>query len=148
MLSKEGRTWTDGSDMSPNTPEYKKKYYQKNKALWQNWYKENKDKIIEAAKRWAREFPEKSRENNKKSRRKHSERVRVRQNEYKAKNKEMVHAHSVVNWAKKAGKIEVPAKCELCGIEGKRIEGHHMDYNKPLEITWLCCKCHSAERGG
>lgn len=39
------------------------------------------------------------------------------------------------------GKIKKPEKCECCGIASAQ-EMHHENYNKPLEITWLCKKCH------
>jgi ribosomal protein S27AE len=38
------------------------------------------------------------------------------------------------------GKL-VKEKCEVCGAE--KTQAHHDDYNKPLEIRWLCKKCHT-----
>jgi transcription elongation factor Elf1 len=30
--------------------------------------------------------------------------------------------------------------CQFCGI--KKVEAHHLDYSKPLDIIWLCSNCH------
>lgn len=37
------------------------------------------------------------------------------------------------------GKIE-KGLCITCG--DSNVEMHHSDYNKPIDITWLCRKCH------
>lgn len=34
--------------------------------------------------------------------------------------------------------------CEVCGSE-LRVNGHHEDYHKPLEVRWLCPMHHAAE---
>lgn len=34
-----------------------------------------------------------------------------------------------------------PQPCEQCGTE-ERVEMHHKNYDKPLEISWLCRPCH------
>ncbi|MHC4647806.1 MAG: hypothetical protein ACYTBJ_20275 [Planctomycetota bacterium] len=33
--------------------------------------------------------------------------------------------------------------CEKCGAEPT--EAHHEDYSKPLEVIWLCPRCHKRE---
>lgn len=50
-------------------------------------------------------------------------------------------AHSALSRAVKAGTINKPSVCCLCGCVG-RIEAHHHDYSKPLEVMWLCVSCH------
>lgn len=37
------------------------------------------------------------------------------------------------------GKVE-KGVCEVCGE--LEVQGHHNDYNKPLEVRWLCKKHH------
>jgi len=53
-------------------------------------------------------------------------------------------AHWTVGNAIRAGRLIRPDKC-ACG-RGFRIEGHHPDYSKPLEVEWLCAVCHKKTR--
>ena len=48
--------------------------------------------------------------------------------------------HAVTN-ALAAAKLVRPEACERCGTVG-RVEAHHPDYSKPLEVRWLCKSCH------
>ena len=57
-------------------------------------------------------------------------------------NKEKRAAHFLVNNAVRDGRLHKPDKCSSCGATG-RIEGHHEDYCKPLEVVWLCPQCHT-----
>lgn len=56
-------------------------------------------------------------------------------------------AYSEYNKALDHGVLVRPEQCSQCGVAG-RISGHHMDYTKPLEVVWLCHKCHRGEHKG
>jgi len=64
---------------------------------------------------------------------------------YKETNPEKIKAKDIVNNAIKAGKLSKPTECPRCGNSKNRIEGHHKDYSKPLEVEWLCQPCHLKE---
>lgn len=54
------------------------------------------------------------------------------------------NAHKVTESAIAAGVLKRPGKCSICGISGsvRRIEAHHDDYMKPLDVIWACTPCH------
>lgn len=53
---------------------------------------------------------------------------------------EKVRSRKALNYAVATGKI-IPQPCERCGAP--KAQGHHADYSKPLDVRWLCAKCHS-----
>jgi hypothetical protein len=69
---------------------------------------------------------------------------RARSAKWYAANKHKRAAHDKVSKALASGKLIKPASCQSCGINCGRLEGHHADYMKPLEVVWLCDPCHSA----
>lgn len=57
-----------------------------------------------------------------------------------AKNREKQRAHSLVRNALRKGTLQ-RQPCEQCGAT-ERVQAHHDDYAKPLEVRWLCLPCH------
>lgn len=51
-------------------------------------------------------------------------------------------ARHIVNEKIRKGEIVRPSKCSRCGKE-KFVYAHHNDYEKPLEVIWLCRGCHA-----
>ena len=52
-------------------------------------------------------------------------------------------ASNIVNKNIKNGSIIKSYICEICKIKDVLIHGHHDDYAYPLNVRWLCSKCHS-----
>ena len=53
-------------------------------------------------------------------------------------------ARWLVNEAVRGGGLRRPEVCESCWLPDRRLlHGHHEDYSRPLDVIWLCAKCHS-----
>ena len=68
--------------------------------------------------------------------------ARVRLKKWKARYPIRTSSHQKVYYALKVGKIVKSITCDECG-SFERMCGHHDDYNKPLEVRWLCQQCHT-----
>ncbi len=55
------------------------------------------------------------------------------------KNKDKILAHEKVKRALFNGTL-LRKSCEKCG--NSKSVAHHDDYSKPLEVRWLCARCH------
>ena len=117
-----------------NNPNYRKKYYEENKEKIdkrnKKWRLENPKKVKkwrlnnpEKIEKWTKENPEKFKECLKK---------------YRRNNPEKEKAQRLANKY-----IKIP-KNQLCEICKKKLtkDKHHPNYSKPLEVIFLCRKCH------
>lgn len=59
-------------------------------------------------------------------------------------NAEKRAAHVILGNAVRDKRVDKPDTCSRCGAGG-RIDGHHADYTRPLDVVWLCRSCHVAE---
>jgi hypothetical protein len=106
-------------------------------ARTRQWYAENPERV----RRWHLENPERLREHRKTWLKKNPEFRSQANKRYRTKHPQKIKAHMVLNYAVTSGKIIRPETCISCGAGG-RIEGHHPDYSKPLEVIWVCVPCH------
>lgn len=90
------------------------------------YYQEHKDEVYSVTKEWC-----------KNNRDKRSNAAKI----YSSKNPEKCTAHQIVRNAIKSGKL-IKGPCQICGST-KRINCHHPDYSKPLDIIFLCPIHHS-----
>lgn len=68
-------------------------------------------------------------------------RIRDRLAARKRKKGPAYKARRILHAAVRKGTIVRPLKCETCDKKIK-LTAHHEDYNKPLEVEWLCYECH------
>lgn len=108
------------------------------------FYSENTVEILENRKKYYRENIERFAEYTRKHQ-KNNKRFREYQNKYLI-NKRKTHdqkflARQIVQLALKGKMIFKPSKCTRC-VNTQKIEAHHEDYSKPLDILWVCFTCH------
>ena len=75
-------------------------------------------------------------------------RMGVANNFFRGSAPETGNAHNILEYAIRKGIVKQKERCENCKEIKKVKDGrtgvhaHHPDYNKPLEVNWLCQKCH------
>lgn len=88
-------------------------------------------------KEWRANNPDKVREIANKQHANHSEDRNEYNKQWRKDNPIKAKAHDAVRKARKEGLVNQP--CEVCG---EKAHGHHENYEKPLELTWLCPSHH------
>ena len=90
-------------------------------------YRKNREKKLAENKRYFESKPEARRSILKRYYERHPERFKARR---------------AVMIAVRSGKLVRPVECSRCDSE-KSIQAHHEDYSKPLDVIWVCQKCHT-----
>ena len=57
-------------------------------------------------------------------------------------------AYHAVRNAIKRGDLVRPTSCPDCGTTSSPIYAHHEDYGKPLDVRWMCARCHKRYHAG
>ena len=68
-------------------------------------------------------------------------RTRPRYWELRPDQRRRCNARSYAKVYLKRGKLVKPKRCERCE-RARRLQMHHHDYDKPLEVEFLCRPCH------
>lgn len=89
--------------------------------------------------KWRENNPELNCERSQEQSVKHRERNNSYSRKYSKNNRDKKRAQLIAYYAVKTGKL-IPQPCEVCG--NPRVEKHHDDYSKPLEVRWLCSMHH------
>ena len=74
----------------------------------------------------------------------HREKINERKRNQQHATPEAQRAHWAVKRALRSGRLVRPDTCSECGSEA-RLQAHHDDYSKQLDVRWLCSRCHGAE---
>lgn len=93
--------------------EEQKIWREKNPFYFKEYYKQNREIRLECNRRFLRNNPER------------------------------YEFYKIYNVAKRKGLLINPNQCQVCGVDNVKIFGHHFDYTKPLQVTWLCRNCHN-----
>jgi hypothetical protein len=61
---------------------------------------------------------------------------------YKDRFPNKTNAWNILKEAIRINKINKPNECSMCNKNNINIIGHHKDYDKPLDVIWVCEICH------
>jgi hypothetical protein len=130
--------------MTLTRSEISKRYDQSPKGrLWRKqWVEANKEHLAEYHSLWVKKNSEKAAKSVAKWRKENPEKFNAQMKRYREQNKEKFAAYRKFKRALKNGLLHRPANCEECGKKTKIDAHHHMGYDRPLDVLWLCRQCH------
>lgn len=107
------------------------------------WRRRNPGKVKAAKQKWGKTRdragdPQAARYNHEYGQR-NITRILQRQKQSREQDPRKERARDKARKALRSGKL-IRQPCEVCGSE--RVNAHHEDYDKPMDITWLCPKHH------
>ena len=110
-----------------------------------NWYENNRKKYLERKKRYREKHKDQIAEyyrkwyakNGRKRTKRQLENIKKWQKEHKKQVRVAGNTNSYIN----RHNVKRPTKCENCRKE-RKVVAHHPDYNRPLNVVWLCYSCH------
>jgi hypothetical protein len=107
-------------------------------------YEKHKEKIAKQRAEKSREAVEQEKNRKRQAEWRANNKTRVGKTvaRWKKKNPHKAACHTLILWALRTGVIKKPEACEECSAIGK-VEAHHTDYLKPLDVIWVCKGCHS-----
>jgi hypothetical protein len=140
--------------------EWREKNRDKVKQMRHELYLRTKERQNAQSKKWRAEHPREWRkyyrqwlanlspekkaeyaEKQKRYRHAHPEIYRNAARKYQENKPRQYWSNQLINAAVHLGILTRPDHCSQCGSR-KRIQAHHPDYSKPLEVVWLCATCH------
>lgn len=132
-------------ETKPLSDFYKGKY--ECKTCWgertRAWRAANAEAYGESNRRYRESHREKFRHHSAAYIRRHRDEVTERMRQIKEDKSAAAFAWRLVELAVRKGRLVRPSGCTRCGEVGP-VHGHHEDYERPLDVDWLCSPCHKA----
>lgn len=114
---------------------YMKMYYEEHREELKAYSKNRREEYPEYNKNWREEHPEERKEYYTRYNKEHPEKMK----RYREEHPEKVICQNAINSLIRSGKL-IRQPCSLCGKP--KAHAHHPDYNKPLDVIWLCQSHH------
>lgn len=89
-----------------------------------------------------RKWKQENRDRQKEYNQKYKKRIHQAEEGHDAEIRRRYNAAKYLFRAIEAGEVVKPDICSNCEQTGD-IQGHHWDYDRPLDVVWLCRQCHA-----
>lgn len=121
--------------------EYQKRNPEVKKRNMDKWIERHAIRYGEILRKRRFENPEKYREFSRK--RRSTEEYKIWHKEYYKSSAKKWQARRKIAWIKERDKLDCECEYPDCKHIKLKIEAHHWDYDKPLEVAWFCSRHHA-----